>query len=152
MADRLVAQIMEGLTANTVVIVTADHGMVNCDDRISIDDDPILSVGILRVAGEPRMRHVYAREGATTDAVDAWSERLAGKVDIRTREDLVDSGLLGVVDVEIAERIGDFVAISRGTTSLTSSFDPRVSTLIGQHGALTDDEMRIPAIVMRNND
>jgi hypothetical protein len=147
--DRLVSQIAESLTSSAVAIVTADHGMVNCAERVSIDDDPSLVAGIVRIAGEPRMRHVYVREGSVHDVVASWRHQLAGKVDIRTREELIDSGLLGEVDLDIGERIGDFVAISRGTTSLTSSFDPRVSALIGQHGALTDDEMRIPAIVIR---
>lgn len=150
-ADRLVAQICEALPSNAVAIVTADHGMVNCTERVSVDDDPVLAAGVVRIAGEPRMRHVYTREGAVSEVVDAWRHRLAGKVDIRTREELIDSGLLGPVEFDIAERIGDFVAISRGTTALSSAFDPRVSALIGQHGAITDDEMRIPAIVMRGS-
>jgi hypothetical protein len=149
--DRLVGQIAEALPSGAVAIVTSDHGMVNCDERITIDDDPMLSAGIARVAGEPRMRHVYVRDGATSEVVAAWRDRLAGRVDIRTREELIDSGLLGDVDVDIADRIGDFVAISRGTTLLASSFDTRVSALLGQHGALTDDEMRIPAIIMRGS-
>jgi len=151
LVDRLVEQIAEDLPAGAAVIVTSDHGMVNCEHRVSIDDDPILATGVVRIAGEPRMRHVYVRDGSIDDVVTAWRHRLADKVDIRTREELVDSGLMGPVEPDIADRIGDFVAISRGTTSLTSSFDPRVSTLIGQHGALSDDEMRIPAIIMRGN-
>jgi len=150
-ADRLVAQIAEALPSGAVAIVTSDHGMVNCDERINIDDDPILSSGIARVAGEPRMRHVYVRDGAAPEVVAAWRHRLADRFDIRTREELIDSGLLGEVEVDIADRIGDFVAISRGTTLLASSFDTRVSALRGQHGALTDDEMRIPAIIMRGS-
>ena len=149
--DRLVEQIAQSLPSGAVAVVTADHGMVNCDDRISIDDDPILREGVVRIAGEPRMRHVYVREGSTAETAAAWRDRLAGKVDVLTREELIDSGLLGDVEFDIADRIGDLVAISRGTTSLTSSFDRRVSALIGQHGAMTDDEMRIPAIVMRGS-
>jgi predicted AlkP superfamily pyrophosphatase or phosphodiesterase len=149
--DRLVEQISQSLPSNAVAIVTADHGMVNCDERVSIDDDPVLSAGIVRIAGEPRMRHVYVREGLVSEVAEAWRQRLEGRVDIRTREELIGSGLLGEVEFDIAERIGDFVAISRGTTALSSSFDTRVSALIGQHGALTDDEMRIPAIVMRGS-
>jgi predicted AlkP superfamily pyrophosphatase or phosphodiesterase len=149
--DQLVEQISQSLPSNAVAIVTADHGMVNCDERVSIDDDPVLSADVVRVAGEPRMRHVYVRDGSTDEVVEAWRERLDGRVDIRTREELIDSGLLGVVEFDIAERIGDFVAISRGTTALSSSFDTTVSALIGQHGALTEDEMRIPAIVIRGS-
>jgi hypothetical protein len=147
--DRLIQQISEALPSGAVAIVTADHGMVNCDERISIDDDPMLSSGVERIAGEPRMRHVYVREGAQADVTASWRSRLEGKVDIRTRDELIDSGILGDVDPDIADRVGDIVAISRGTTLLTSSFDLRVSALIGQHGAMTDDEMRIPAIIMR---
>ncbi len=149
--DRLVSQIADSLASNAVAIVTADHGMVNCEERIIIDDDPILREDVVRIAGEPRMRHVYVADGAAADVMDAWRQRLEGKVDIRSRGELIESGLLGEVEFDIAERIGDFVAISRGVVSLSSSFDRRVSSLIGQHGAMTDDEMRIPAIVMRGN-
>lgn len=150
-ADRLVAQIAEALPASATAVVTADHGMVNCDERISIDEEVALSTGVIRVAGEPRMRHVYVRDGALVDVCDAWRHRLGSSVDVRTREEIMESGLLGEVEPGIEDRIGDLVAISNGTTSLTSSFDPRVSSLRGQHGALTDDEMRIPAIIMRGN-
>lgn len=149
--DRLIGQIAESLPGGAVAIVTSDHGMVNCDERISIEDDPILSDAVVRIAGEPRMRHVYVREGAAEEAALAWRERLGDKVDVRTREEILDSGLLGDVEFDVAERIGDILAISRGTTSLTSAYDRRVSALIGQHGALTDDEMRIPAIVIRGS-
>lgn len=150
--DRLIEQIADGLPSSAVALVTADHGMVNCDERISIDDDPILSAGIVRIAGEPRMRHVYAREGSAPEVAEAWRHRLGDAVEIRLRDELIDSGLLGDVEFDVADRIGDFVAISRGTVALTSSFDRRVSALIGQHGAITDDEMRIPAIIMRGSD
>lgn len=150
-ADRLVEQICEALPSGATAIVTADHGMVNCDERISIDDEVALSTGVMRVAGEPRMRHVYVRDGALADVCASWRHRLGSSVDVRTREEIVESGLLGDVELGIEERIGDLVAISRGTTALASSFDPRVSALRGQHGALTDDEMRIPAIIMRGS-
>lgn len=149
--DRLVEQIADALPSGAVALVTADHGMVNCEERISIDDDPVLAAGIVRIAGEPRMRHAYVREGAVDEVAAAWRHRLAGSVDVLTREELIDSGLLGEVELDVADRIGDIVAISRGTVALTSSFDRRVSALIGQHGATTDDEMRIPAIIMRGS-
>jgi Type I phosphodiesterase / nucleotide pyrophosphatase len=149
--DRLVEQVSEALPSGAVALVTADHGMVNCEERISIEDDPLLAAGVLRIAGEPRMRHVYVREGAVDEVAEAWRQRLAGVVEVLTREELIDSGLLGTVEWDIADRIGDLVAISHGTVALASSFDRRVSALIGQHGAMTDDEMRIPAIVMRGS-
>jgi hypothetical protein len=147
--DRLIEQISESLPADAVAIVTADHGMVNCDERISIEQDPMLAAGILRIAGEPRMRHLYVRDGAIDDVASAWRQRLSGRAEIRTRDELIDSGILGEVEPDIAERIGDVVAISHGTLCLTSDVDTRVSSLIGQHGAMTAEEMLSPAVIMR---
>lgn len=150
--DGLVAGLLEVLGSGTVLIVTADHGMVDGTDRIPVDVDRALTDGVTHVAGEPRARHVYAREGAQADVLAAWREHLAGSADVLSRCEVVASGLLGAVDPALEERIGDVVAIARGGTCLTTRADALVSSLIGQHGALTDDERAIPALVARTDD
>ena len=147
-ADRLVRGIVERMPPRAALIVTADHGMVNCpeQDRILLDTEPSLLADVELIAGEPRARHVYVRAGAAADVARRWAERLGGVASVYTREQLVDSGLLGVVEEFAAERVGDVVAVCDGTASLASSVDPRVSSLLGQHGALTLEELRVPAI------
>lgn len=147
--DGLVAGLLEVLGRGAVLIVTADHGMVDGTDRIPVDGERALTDGVAHVAGEPRARHVYARAGAQADVLASWRERLSGSADVLSRRDVVDSGLLGDVDPALEERIGDVVAIARGGTCLTTRADALVSSLIGQHGALTDDERAIPALVAR---
>lgn len=150
--DQLVARVLESLGGGAVLIVTADHGMVDGTDRIAVDADPSLTDGVAHVAGEPRARHVYTHEGAQGEVLAAWRERLAGRADVLSRADIVASGLVGDVDPALEERIGDVVAIARGGTCLTTRADALVSSLIGQHGALTDDERAIPALVFRADD
>ena len=149
--DELVAGLVEVLVPGSALIVTADHGMVDCPEpaRIQIDDDRRLMNGVEVVAGEPRARHVYVRDGAAPDVIAAWREVLDDRVLVLSREQVVDGGLMGAVDPSLVGRIGDLLAVSRGTAMLASRSDSTVSRLLGQHGALTEDEVRIPGLVHR---
>ena len=148
--DALVANLADRLPADGVMLVTADHGMVNCppDARIDISDDPELMAGVVNIAGEPRVRHIYCSDDPQQVA-RRWAARLQGRAQVLTREELIDTGLLGPVDPELVERIGDVVTIARDNVSLTSRADRRVSELLGQHGALTEIEREIPLLWFR---
>lgn len=149
--DAFVCRLREALPAETLLVVTADHGMVDCDgsDRLDIDAMPYLWADVAVLAGEPRMRHVYARRGAVEDVASAWSEALLDKAWVMTRDRAIDSGLFGAVDPSYAGRIGDVIAVARDRYALVSpSADANVSSLRGQHGSATMDEMAIPLVVL----
>lgn len=150
-ADELVARLASELVSGSVMVVTSDHGMVNCPDshHISIETTPGLRDGVLHIAGEPRLRHVYARTGAVDEVLATWKSVLSDRMTVLSRDELIESGALGPVDVGIAERVGDVVAIAEGHWMLTSHSDARVSSLLGQHGSWTPQEMDIPAMVMQ---
>lgn len=149
--DDLIGRLVDELVPGSTLVVTADHGMVDCppETRVAVEDDPRLMRGVMRIAGEPRARHVYVEEGAATDVQSAWRSVLGDRADVLTRLELVDSGLLGPVDAALADRIGDVMAIARPGTLLASRFDSTVSQLLGQHGGLSPDEVLIPALVER---
>jgi hypothetical protein len=150
-ADGLVAGLQSILPRDSAMLVTADHGMVNCppSSRIAIESHPDLVADVLTIAGEPRVRHVYARPMHVGDVAARWAARLGEHARVFTRDEIVAEGLYGPTDDALAERIGDVVAVAQGSTSLTSRRDTRVSSLIGQHGALTAAEWEIPAVMFR---
>ena len=150
-ADQMVERLHAELPTDAAMIVTADHGMVDCpaDFRLSIDLTPGLRDDIVHVAGEPRLRHIYTRPGAQADVITTWQAVLGDRIQILSRQELIDTGRLGPVDGMIAERIGDLVAAAEGQWMLTSHTDARVSSLIGQHGSWSPDEMDIPAVIVR---
>lgn len=152
-ADSLVAALRESLPAHSAMLVTADHGMVNCPpaSRIAIESHPDLVADVIMVAGEPRVRHVYARPMHRRDIAARWTERLGDRARVYTKDELIAEGLYGPTDDDLAERIGDVIAVAQGTTSMTSVRDRRSSGLIGQHGALTLDEWEIPAVMLRGS-
>lgn len=151
-ADAIVGALADALPAHAAMVVTADHGMVNCppEVRIDIEDDQDLIAGVIRIAGEPRVRHLYCA-GEAESVAHRWTARLGDRVRVLTREALIDTGLLGPVEPDIADRIGDVVVIAQHDTSLASRGDRRVSSLLGQHGALTAVEREIPLLWFRTD-
>jgi hypothetical protein len=145
--DRLVERLVDGLGPRDRLIVTADHGMVDCPPtaRVRVEDLPDYAE-VTTVAGEPRLRHVYCRSGAVQDLVLAWRESLGDRAWVAGRDEFIASGLLGATEQDYAERVGDVVVMARGDTTLASDCDPLVSSLLGQHGSVTEAEMAIPLL------
>jgi hypothetical protein len=150
--DRVVEELVAGLPEDAALAVTADHGMLDVPDdtRFDLDEHPGLADGVRLLAGEPRARYVHAEPGAAPDVLDRWREVLGDRAWVGSREEAVASGVFGPVDDGVAERIGDVVALARGTWALiTPTREPGPSRLIGYHGSLTATELAIPLLLAR---
>ncbi|MGV0624408.1 alkaline phosphatase family protein [Mycolicibacter minnesotensis] len=149
--DALLRHLLDELPGDAALVVTADHGGLNVPDeaRIDLDADPDLRAGIALVAGEPRVRYLHTDPGATADVLAAWTERLAGRALVQTREQAVASGVFGPVRSGNRARIGDIVVTCTGDTAIlaTAHEPPQTAQLVGFHGGLTPVETAIPLIV-----
>jgi hypothetical protein len=149
--DRLVESIVEGLPPGGLLAVVADHGMVSVDpsDVVDIDDCEPLQDGVKAIGGEPRARHVYAADGAAGSVLAAWRETLAQRAWVASRDEAISAGWFGDrVGDDVRFRIGDVVAAARGTAGLMRrTAEPLLSSLIGQHGSLTNAEQRVPMLL-----
>ena len=148
-ADRELARLASSMPDGTVMVITADHGMVDVTGapRWDIALDPVLDEGVTFVAGEPRALHIYGENPAAI--VERWSNELGADAVVATREDAVAAGIFGDVAPEVAERIGDVVVAMTGRATIVDSRiqSPASMTLIGVHGSLTPEEMCIPVLV-----
>ena len=71
---------------------------------------------------------------------------------VASREEAIASGVFGPVDDALAARIGDVVALARGTWAMTATErEPGPSRLIGYHGSLTATELAIPLLAARGS-
>ncbi|WP_448613148.1 alkaline phosphatase family protein [Modestobacter sp. URMC 112] len=150
--DRLVEQLVAGLPDDGALLVTADHGMVDVPEhtRLDLDDVPELWDGVRRMAGEPRARYVHAHPGAAADVLATWQAVLAHRAWVVSRDEAVGSGVFGPVDDALAARIGDVVALARGSWALTATRqEPFPSRLAAYHGSLTPTELAIPLLLAR---
>jgi hypothetical protein len=151
--DALLSRLLDALPSDAALLITADHGGLNvaADARIDLDADPRLSAGVRVVAGEPRVRYLHTEPGAAADVIAAWTELLAGRAEVRGRDDAVAAGLFGPVRSEHLARIGDVIVICNGDTAVLASRrePPEVAALVGMHGGATAAEMAIPLIIFR---
>jgi hypothetical protein len=152
LVDAGLRRLVRALGPKTLVVLTADHGMVDVpmSDRIDLARDPELSAGIRIPAGEPRALHLYCEPGAVADVVATWRGRLGSLMAVHTRTEAVAAGLFGPVDARVLQRIGDVVAVATGSIGVADSrrTRPEYLAMIGQHGALTDAEQLIPLIAI----
>ena len=152
--DALVARLVEGLPADTALLVTADHGQLNVGDgrRVDIDTEPGLRDGVRVLAGEPRVRYLHTLPGAADDVIATWRGVLGADASVLSRAEAVAQGWFGPVSEAHLQRVGDVVAICRDRTVLlaTRTDPPVVARHVGVHGSATELEMMIPLLVARS--
>ncbi|WP_181064247.1 alkaline phosphatase family protein [Pseudoclavibacter sp. AY1F1] len=143
-----------GVDAGTGILVTADHGMIDIPRhrQIDVDDDDPLFDGVVAMAGEPRLRHLYleadAGDQAAEELRDRWLESQGARASVLTRAEAVSNGWYGPnVALAAAERIGDvIVAATKGVTYYASSMQSGARLVVGQHGSITPEETIVPLI------
>jgi len=148
--DRIAERLVAGMEPGVSLYVTADHGMVEVSDAAKLDYDstPVLQEGVVALAGEPRMRHVHVRPGAVADVTARWTETLGAQWRVMTGDTAVADGLFGpIVTPAARSRIGDVIAFADGPGSVVERRKlPRLASMPGHHGSLTDDELLVPLL------
>ncbi len=145
------------LPSDTLMVVTADHGMVDVPmearvDLADADTDPVareLARGVALTGGEPRAPMLYCEPGQAEAVARRWRHVLGADADVRTRDEAIAAGWFGPVSDLAQPRIGDVLC---SMTALRAVHDSRVQriegrTLIGLHGARTDHEVLVPLLV-----
>ncbi|MER2133863.1 MAG: alkaline phosphatase family protein [Arthrobacter sp.] len=144
------------LPQDTLVLLTADHGMVDTApaDRIDYSARPALVDGVRHTAGDPRMVQLYLEPAAPAGTLErlaaAWQQALGSKTWIMTREQAVAAGLFGPVREEILPRIGDLLIAAREPIALFDArrASPSALQMVGQHGSLTRAEREVPLLTL----
>ena len=144
------------LPPDTLVLLTADHGMVDTApaDRIDYSASPALVEGVRHTAGDPRMVQLYLEPDAPAGTLErlaaAWQQALGSKTWILTREQALSAGLFGPVREEVLPRIGDLLIAAREPIALfdTRRASPSALQMVGQHGSLTRAEREVPLLTL----
>jgi hypothetical protein len=149
-ADMFALQVRSALPRDAVLLVVADHGMVDVEPehRVDLDAEPALTEGLRLIGGESRFRHLYCLDGAEADVIATYRERLGDKALVLSREEAVARGWFGPVEDRVTSRLGDVMVATLAPVALVASRRyPHEAGLVGLHGSLTDDEMMIPLLV-----
>jgi predicted AlkP superfamily pyrophosphatase or phosphodiesterase len=152
--DAEVARFAAGLRPDEGLLLTADHGVIDvpATRHVLFDTVPELVAGVRHIAGDPRCLQLYLEPGQDAVGADslagAWRAVEGERAWIFTRDEAVEAGLFGRVAPEVLPRIGDVIVAAR---RLIAYYDSREANqaarnMIGQHGSLTDEELRVPLL------
>lgn len=149
--DAETARFAGGLRPDEGLILTADHGVVDVPaaKQVLFDTVPELVNGVRHIGGDPRCLQLYTEPGVDADALaEAWRAVEGERAWIFTRAQAVELGLFGRVRPEALSRIGNVIVAARKLVAYYDSREPNQSarSMIGQHGSLTDEELRVPLL------
>ncbi len=152
--DLAIRSLAARLPSDALLLVTADHGMVDIPDGARLDLaagsalERSLAEGVRLTGGEPRAPMLYCEPGRVEAVLARWRAELPD-FDVLSRDEAVAAGWFGPVGELAVPRIGDVVVASRGDRSVHDSRVQRTEllALIGMHGSRTADEVAIPLLV-----
>jgi hypothetical protein len=140
---------------DTLILVTADHGQIDTApaDRIDLDEHPELADCLaIPLCGEPRAAFCYLRPGRVDDFLAYCREVLEERIEVHPSRELLALGLFGpgTPHPRLAERIGDYVILGRGSTVIRDRLPfEEHHPQIGVHGGLTAAELEVPLCLLR---
>ncbi|MCY1683747.1 alkaline phosphatase family protein [Kocuria sp. SL71] len=161
--DSSLRRLCARLPGSTSVVLTADHGMVDVprEGRVDLTQVPGLLDDVRTSAGEPRCLQLHLEPCESAQQRQQLQERvrqrweaseLGERVRVQTREEMLDGGWFGPVEdlrPEVVGRIGDLV-ITPLEDDLAlhdlSRIGPQTLQMVGQHGAVTPAETRVPLL------
>lgn len=133
---------------NTLVIVTADHGLVD-GENYYLEDYPVLSSMLVRPPSvEPRALSLFIKEGKKDEFREEFTKIFGDSFRLMTKEEVFSEKIFGegIMHHKTSDFIGDFLAVALDKKSLFNKREERVFT--GHHAGLTEDEMTVPFIAI----
>ena len=135
--------------SDTLVVLTADHGFIDSPAADSVEL-PAALCALLRfpLCGERRIAFCHVHD--ENAFLERAKEFFGGRAEVRPSRELADEGWFGAgrAHPRFAERIGDVALVMKGRSTVKDwvAGEPR-HLHIGNHGGMSEDEMRIPLVV-----
>ncbi len=150
--DGLIGELFDRLPADTRVVVTADHGMIDVQeqDKYTINHDDSL-VDLLKAPpiGEPRVPIFHVKPGSERVFEQEISSRMGDVLILIKPAEAESLKLFGPNRISpiMKKRLGTYIGIFKGRSILKYvHINDQVPAFRGYHAGLDPDEMIIPLI------
>ena len=140
---------------DTLVAVTADHGLIDLDDRDRaplFQGDPLLDCLRCAPTGEGRTPHFHVRPGKEAELVQRVADLAGDRLALLSQGEAEELRLFGPEPLSALarRRFGDYigVALAPFTLAYYESADATSLRHIGVHGGMCPAEVRIPLAIL----
>ena len=147
--NRFIRRAQKADHADTLFLLTADHGQIATPKRIKneLRRYPQLLQGLhILPAGENRLAYLYLKPGHEKDTLDMIETLWPGHFLAVPAEQAAAAGLFGPrpYHPQLGSRIGDLILIPRGNQYLW--WANKENRMLGRHGGLSSAEMLVPLV------
>lgn len=135
-----------------LIIVTADHGLINSTPIYLNDYPDIMDLLIMPPMLETRAAALYVKPYRHGEFERLFREYFGENFLLLSREDIYRTGIFGrgARHRKFDDFIVDYVACAVSDKNLAFRIpDGRYDSLVGKHAGLTEDEMLVPVIIDR---
>ncbi|MCH8063545.1 MAG: alkaline phosphatase family protein [Chloroflexi bacterium] len=154
-ADSLVWDLAERLPDDARLVMTADHGLLDCRKHLIYRMDPSDElIKCLRhpPSGDRRVMYFDVRRDRVGRFTELFGDAAGDAFALITVEEAAEIELLGPgpMSIETRARIGSHVALSLGEAAFyypEGDRDGKAAAMVSHHSGLTPDEMRIPLVI-----
>ena len=132
---------------DSVVIVTADHGHINCE-YYNLEDYPTIKETLERTTSiEPRCVSFKVLEDKKEKFILEFNKYFSDDFILLNKEEVKENKIFGTGEnnIHFDESIGDFIALAKSNKCII--YDSNATIFKSHHAGLTDREMLIPIIV-----
>jgi predicted AlkP superfamily pyrophosphatase or phosphodiesterase len=154
--DKKIALLTKSLKDNNVVIiVTADHGVINTKEDhkiIKLENHPKLTETLeLPLSGEPRVVYCYVKPHKVRQFENYVKTKLRNVCELYKSEELIRKNYFGLhkTNEKLKDRVGDYILIMKDNfimKDLVLGEDRKI--FIGNHGGVNKEEIFVPLIVI----
>ena len=152
----LKSQLLDKLSAEvkqkTMLLVTADHGVVEVLHTNSLNDQRVSNHFLVPPTGDMRSTYFFPKYGQQEALREALENSLRGFRVMRS-EDLIEKGAFGPVKNldRLQTVVGALTALSYSKNIILHHYHPRetLQSVYGAHGGMTPEEMIVPLLSTR---
>jgi hypothetical protein len=146
--EKTVEKTVNGLT-DTLFLITADHGHMDSDNHCILDYPEIMNCLVRQPSFEPRTLNLFVKEEFRDLFPQIFNKYFGDSFILLTRDEVLEEKLFGIGEnrTGFEEMIGDYVALAVSEKSIFNTHI-EVQEMPGGHAGLTEEEIRIPLIVI----
>lgn len=152
--ENQIERLSKNLPNDTVVFITADHGMIDVEP-VEIDKNTTLMSYLKKdFSGEGRFAQFYVLDEYKSEFVNLFNSLYGDDFKLYSKQEFLDSKLAGLYTpnsiVEYA--LGDYIAIGISNKFFTKTLAETDMLFKAHHAGLTKEEMEVPVILLKRKD